>query len=74
MMPSKQTLERLREQYKRGTRIELIRMEDPFTKLKPGDRGSVMFVDDIGTIHCQFDCGSCLGIVYGVDACRIIEG
>ena len=29
--------------------------------------GTVVFVDDIGTIHIKWDCGSTLGIVYGED-------
>lgn len=67
----KETLQRLREQYPAGTRVELMRMDDPFnTRLHPGCRGTVMSVDSIGTIHVQWDCGSSLGIVYGEDLCR----
>lgn len=67
----KETLQRLREQYPAGTRVELVRMDDPFnTRLHPGCRGTVMSVDSIGTIHVQWDCGSSLGIVYGEDLCR----
>lgn len=61
------TLSILRETYPAGTRVELVKMEDPWSKLKPGDRGSVTSVDDIGTIHVAWDCGSSLGIVYGED-------
>lgn len=74
MKISVQTLARLREQYKTGTRVELISMDDPYTKLTPGSKGTVMFVDDIGTIHVQWDCGSCLGVVYGEDSCQVING
>jgi len=67
----KETLQRLREQYPAGTRVELVRMDDPYnTRLYPGCRGTVMSVDSIGTIHVQWDCGSSLGIVYGEDLCR----
>jgi len=67
----KETLQRLREQYPAGTRVELVRMDDPYnTRLYPGCRGTVMSVDSIGTIHVQWDCGSSLGIVYGEDVCR----
>lgn len=58
---------RLREQYPAGTRLELISMDDPYSKLKAGDQGSVRFVDDIGTIHVSWDKGSGLGLVPGVD-------
>jgi hypothetical protein len=55
MIISKQALATLREQYKPGTRVELIRMSDSYTTLKPGNKGTVAAVDDIGTIHVQWD-------------------
>lgn len=70
-MMSQESLQLLREQYPKGTRVELVSMEDPFnTKLIPGCQGTVVSVDSIGTIHVAWDCGSSLGIVYGVDSCR----
>jgi len=60
-------LKQLREYYKPGTRVMLIRMNDPYTKLRRGDRGTVIYVDDVGTIHVNWDCGSTLGVVYGED-------
>ena len=57
----------LREKYLTGTRVELVHMDDPYTSLTTGDKGTVRFVDDIGTIHISWDCGSSLGAVYGVD-------
>jgi len=71
--PSKETVARLRAQYPVGTRIELISMDDPYSKLRPGDRGSVTGVDDTGTIFAKWDRGSGLGIVYGVDQVRRLE-
>ncbi len=68
--PSKETVECLRKQYPSGTRVELVRMNDPYSKLKPGDKGTVDFVDDTGTIFCSWDSGSTLGVVYGEDAVR----
>ncbi|MBQ7122097.1 MAG: DUF4314 domain-containing protein [Clostridia bacterium] len=64
---SKETLAMLREQYPTGTRVELVHMDDPYTSLTTGDKGTVRFVDDIGTVHISWDCGSSLGAVYGVD-------
>ena len=64
---SKETLAMLREKYPSGTRVELVHMDDPYTSLTTGDKGTVRFVDDIGTIHISWDCGSSLGAVYGVD-------
>lgn len=68
--PSRETVERLRMTYPKGTRVELISMNDPYTKLKPGDRGTVSFVDDIGTVFVRWDCGSGLGVTYGEDHIR----
>lgn len=72
---SKEILERLRKDYPAGARVELISMDDPYNKkLHPGSRGTVRFVDDMGTIHVRWDCGSSLGVVYGEDSCCVIEG
>jgi len=68
--PSKETVERLRKQYPSGTRVELVRMNDPYSKLRPGDKGIVDFVDDTGTIFCSWDSGSTLGVVYGEDSVK----
>lgn len=71
--PSKETVARLRNMYPAGTHVELISMDDPYTKLKPGDKGRVDFVDDGGTIHITWDSGSRLGAVYGVDSIKRID-
>lgn len=65
--PSKETVEQLRRWFPKGTRVELVIMNDLYSKLKPGDRGTVDFVDDTGTIFCTWDSGSALGVVYGED-------
>ena len=70
---NKELLKDLRERYPQGTRVELIRMDDP--QAPPvGTRGTVMAVDDIGTIHVKWDTGSSLGIAYGEDQCRVLVG
>lgn len=67
-------LESIRNRYPAGARVELIHMDDPYNKkLVPGSRGTVIQVDDIGTIHVAWDCGSSLGVVYGEDSCRVIK-
>ena len=66
-------LKQLKEYYTPGTRVRLIHMSDPYTNLRQGDRGTVTMVDDIGTIHVSWDCGSTLGVVFGEDECRRIE-
>ena len=72
--PSRETVKQLRKQYPAGTRVELIEMNDPYNKnLVPGCRGTVQFVDSVGTIQVAWDCGSSLGVVFGEDKVRIIE-
>jgi len=66
-------LKQLKEYYTPGTRVMLIRMSDPYTNLRQGDRGTVALVDDIGTIHVNWDCGSTLGVVFDEDECRRLE-
>lgn len=66
-------LKQLREQYPVGTRVELIYMNDPYNrKLVPGSQGTVRWVDDMGTIHVSWDCGSGLGLIPGEDAWKKI--
>ena len=68
--PSKDVVERLRKEYPEGTRLSLISMDDPYSKLEYGDRGTVTHVDDGGTIHMRWDRGSSLGLAYGEDSFR----
>lgn len=69
--PNKAIIKSLRESFTRGCRVELVKMDDP--QAPPiGTRGTVLFVDDIGTIHVSWDTGSSLGVAYGEDDCRII--
>jgi len=57
--PDKAAVERLRAQYPAATRVELIApMQDPYAKLKAGDRATVRGVDDAGHILCEWDAGS----------------
>ena len=47
--------------------IRLTDTPDPHTRLRPGDTGTVLHVDDLGTVHVRWDNGSTLGLVPGVD-------
>lgn len=67
---SSTVIERLKREYPAGTRVELVSMNDAYCRLKSGEQGTVIGVDDIGTIHVSWDCGSSLGIAYGEDECR----
>lgn len=62
----------MKERYPVGTRVELIELNDPYSKLAPGEKGTVRVVDDIGTVHVNWDCGSSLGLVPGEDFFKVI--
>lgn len=67
--PSKDIVKRLREIYPVGTRVELLEMDD--VQAPPiGTRGTVIGVDDTGSIMVHWDTGSSLNVVYGADRCR----
>lgn len=68
-----EALTALREQYPVGTRVKLVRMEDPYSKLVPGELGVVEFIDDMGTIFCAWDSGSHLGVIFGIDQIVKVE-
>lgn len=73
VFPTREQVEVVRAEYPKGTRVELVYMNDPYGRLQPGDRGIVDHVDDTGTVFVRWDCGSGLGVVYGEDKIRIIE-
>jgi hypothetical protein len=75
MMPfiSREELQRLREKYKPGTRVEILHMDD-IQAPPAGTRGTVRGVDDIGSIMVNWDTGSSLSVVYGEDSVKVVEG
>lgn len=70
---SEQLLEQMKKEFSQGTRVELLILNDRFLKIDYGERGTVLFVDDFGTIHVRWDCGISCGIVFGEDKCKKIE-
>lgn len=47
-----------------GDRVELVSLGQPdqWTKLEPGTKGTVAYVDSTGTIHVKWESGSTLGL------------
>lgn len=56
--------------YTPGTRIELLSMSDSYAPVSSGTRGTVKFVDSLGTIFPEWDNGRTLGVVPGEDSFR----
>ena len=63
---------RMKEPYPPGTRIQLDYMGDDPRPIEPGTKGTVRTVDDMGTVHCNFDNGRNLGLVPGEDSFHVI--
>ena len=61
----------LKEKYPAGTRIVVDQMGDDPRPIAPGTAGTVRHVDDMGTIHCDFDNGRRLGVIPGEDEFHI---
>ena len=66
--------QRYKESYPKGTRIKLLSMGNDPNPVESGTRGTVRAVDDIGTLHCDFDNGRSLGVVPGEDSFRMLTG
>lgn len=63
--------EGVKARYPKGTRLELISMDDP-QAVPSGTRGTVVYVDDIGQIGMKWDNGSSLSLVPGEDNFRVL--
>ena len=72
--PDKQTVERLREQFKSGITVELTSpMDDPYHPLPAGLRVECCGVDDAGQIMMIWNDGSTLSLIPGEDRFHIVK-
>ena len=70
--PSREIVDGVRKEYPVGTRVELVRMDDP--QAPPvGMRGTVTGVDDTGSLLMRWDNGSGLNVVYGEDSVKKLD-
>lgn len=68
-MLSKRTLEQLQDEYPVSCRVELLQMDEA-TAPPIGTHGTVTGIDDIGSIMVDWDNGSGLNVLYGIDRVR----
>lgn len=65
-----QQAEHYKNLYPEGTRVICEYMNDNMHPVPSGTRGTVEFVDDLGTIHCRWDNGQGLGLAPNEDKFR----
>lgn len=70
---SRKRIESIKQRYPEGTRICVDSMGDDPRPIESGTKGTVIWVDDIGTVHCNFDNGRCLGLIVGEDSFHVIQ-
>ena len=62
----------LRNLFPKGARVRLVKMDDPQAPPK-GTLGTVRWVDDIGTIHINWDNGLGLGAAFNEDIVETVK-
>ena len=70
---SKEELKYIRNKYTVGTKVKLIRMYDLIGAVPPNTTGTISYVDDIGTIHIDWENGSTLGLNFEIDEFTILN-
>lgn len=65
-------IERLRKKYPEETRVRLFSMTGE-PRMQEGLTGTVRFVDDIGSIHVDWDNGSTLALIPDEDDFEILK-
>lgn len=65
-------VELLKKRYPAGTRVRLLKMEDP-NPVPIGMLGTVEDVDDIGSLVVQWDNGQQLHVLHGIDEVEKID-
>lgn len=70
---NRRRIESIKQRYPEGTRICVDSMGDDPRPIEPGTKGTVIWVDDIGTVHCNFDNGRRLGLIVGEDSFHVIQ-
>lgn len=70
--PKKYIVEGLRKKYPVGTRVVLLQMDDVQAPPK-GTKGTVRGIDDTGSLLVDWDNGSGLNVIYGIDKVKKLD-
>ena len=68
--PSREQVASIRKNYPLGTRVILNNMNDPYSPVESGTRGTVRYVDDSGQLGVVWDNGRSLSLIPGEDSFR----
>ncbi len=66
-------IEYVKNRYKEGLRIVCDYMTDDPRPIESGTKGTIICVDDMGSIHVKWDNGRTLALLYDVDRFHLIE-
>ena len=72
MLYHRNFVERMRERYPPGTRVEVTSLCNGEERLKPGMKGTVVGVDDQPALLVNWDNGSSLSLLIGKDHFRAV--
>ena len=72
MLYHRNFVDRMRELYPRGTRVEVVSLCNEEEHLKPGMKGTVVGVDDQPALLVNWDNGSSLSLLIGQDSFRVL--
>lgn len=72
-MNNRKQVEKIKNMYPAGTRIELLSTMDDKQGVEKGTKGTVIHVDDIGTVHMKWDNGRSLGLIPEVDNFKVLS-
>ena len=68
----KQDVAEIKNKYKAGMKVRLIKMYDYIEPIPPLTTGIIEHIDDIGTLHVIWEGGKRLGLIPGVDEFEVI--
>lgn len=68
---TQEQIEKIKNKYKKGQKVELIKMYD-LQAIPKGTKGIIDNIDDKGTLHIKWETGSTLGLIVGTDEFKII--
>lgn len=58
--------------FRAGDRIRMVHCADPYAPIRPGEKGVIDHIDDVGTLHMAWDSGRTLGVCLNEDSVQKI--